>query len=109
MLSQFGSPLVTRRHEQPAFPGEELVFVPAAMFPHRLGRGYKIPLMRTLKDVNGTPIKNLAHLVEVVRDLRTAGPSCHSATRAGSPRLPLHPLDHSRSTATAGGHLGLRP
>lgn len=90
MLSQFGSPLVTRRHEQPAFPGEELVFVPAAMFPHRLGRGYTSPLMRTLKDVNGTPIKNLAHFVEVVRDLRTAGPSCHSAIRG----------DHSISRST---------
>jgi hypothetical protein len=70
LLTRIGSPLMTRRHEKPAFPGEELVMVSSTMFPHRLGRGYHSAMMRVVKDVNGTTIKNLAHLVEVVRDLQ---------------------------------------
>jgi S1-C subfamily serine protease len=70
LFSRIGSPLVTRRHEKPAFPDEQLVMVSSTMFPHRLGRGYFSPMMRVVKDVNGTPVKNLVHLVELIRDLK---------------------------------------
>jgi S1-C subfamily serine protease len=69
-LSFIGNPLVTRRGEHPAFPGEELVVVAAPSFPHRLTKGYDNPISRAVRAVNGTPIKNLRHLVEVLRDSR---------------------------------------
>lgn len=65
-----GSLLFTRLGEAPAFPGEELVVVSSPLFPHRLSQGYSNPVARVLKSVNTIQIKNLAHLVEVLRDAR---------------------------------------
>jgi S1-C subfamily serine protease len=69
-LSFLGSPLVTRRGDKPAFPNEELVLVAAPSFPHRLTKGYDNAVSRAVRAVNGIPIKNLRHLVEVLRDSR---------------------------------------
>jgi hypothetical protein len=44
------------------------VLVAAPAFPHRLTKGYDNPISRVLHTVNGLPIKNLQHLVEVLRD-----------------------------------------
>ena len=54
----------------PAFEGEELAVVSSPFFPHRLARGYANPVAEVVKTVNDVPIKNLAHLVEVLRDSR---------------------------------------
>ena len=70
MLTYIGSPLITRIGDKPASPGERLVVVPCPFFPHRLSKGYGNPGWQVLKTVNHKPIKNLAHLVEVVRDLK---------------------------------------
>jgi S1-C subfamily serine protease len=64
------SPLIARAFQPPAFEGEELVVGPARLFPHRLGKGYGLPPFPVLKSVNGTPVKNLKHLVALVRDNR---------------------------------------
>jgi S1-C subfamily serine protease len=64
------SPLATRRADRPAFPGEELVVVASPFFPHKLSRGYGAAFTGTVKTVNGITIKNLAHLVAVLRDSR---------------------------------------
>jgi len=69
-LSLIASPLVTRRGDMPAFEGEELAVVSSPFFPHRLARGYANPVAEVVKTVNDVPIKNLAHLVEVLRDSR---------------------------------------
>ncbi len=63
-----GSPLVTRRFDRVAFPGEELVVVAAPMFPHRIAKGYDDPVGRVVQEVNGVRVKNLRHLVETLRD-----------------------------------------
>lgn len=70
MLTYIGSPLITRIGDKPAFPGERLVVVPCPFFPHRLSKGYGNPGWQVLQTVNHQPIKNLAHLVEVLRDLK---------------------------------------
>ena len=62
------SPLVNRRDDMVRFPGEELVVVSARMFAHPIAKGYGDPVGKTVKDVNGTPINNLRHLVETIRD-----------------------------------------
>jgi len=69
-LAERSSPLLTRRYDKPAFPGEELVVVNSPMFPHRMTNGYDDPNRAVLSEVNGVQIKNLRHLVEVLRDSR---------------------------------------
>jgi S1-C subfamily serine protease len=66
----FGNPLITRMGEKPAFPGEEFVVVSSPFFPHALAKGYSNPIARVVKTVNGIPIRNLNHLVQVLRDSR---------------------------------------
>ena len=69
-LSATASPLSTRRADRPAFPGEELVVVSSPFFPHKLSKGYSQAQSRVVGTVNGTAVKNLAHLVELLRDAR---------------------------------------
>jgi S1-C subfamily serine protease len=71
-LSLRGSPLMTRRGDQPAFAGEELVVIPSPFLPSKLSQGYSPPSGRVVKTVNGIAIKNLCHLVEVLRDSQEA-------------------------------------
>jgi S1-C subfamily serine protease len=70
-LAIMGSPLVTRRGDRPAFPGEELVIVTAPMFPHPLSKGYDNPFSKVVKEINGVKVKNLHHFVELLRDTKS--------------------------------------
>jgi S1-C subfamily serine protease len=65
-----GNPMLTRAGERPSFPEERLVFVSSPFFPHKLAHGYSNPAISVVKTVNGIAIKNLAHLVQVLRDLK---------------------------------------
>jgi S1-C subfamily serine protease len=67
-LIAMGSPLIERLGDKPAFDGERLVVVSSPFFPHPLSKGYSTPLGAVVKTINGIPIKNLNHLVEVLRD-----------------------------------------
>jgi S1-C subfamily serine protease len=69
-LSRSGSPLVSRRGDRPEFEGEELVVVPAPFFSHSLSKNYSSPQLRVVKTLNGISVKNLRHLVEIIRDLK---------------------------------------
>ena len=68
VLAAEGNPLMKRLRDAPAFEGEGLVMVASPLFPHRLSKGYSNPLAQVVKSVNGTPVKNLYHLVELLRD-----------------------------------------
>jgi S1-C subfamily serine protease len=70
-LSIAGSPLATRLGDTPAFDGEELVIVSSPSFPHKLVKGYSQLGGKVVRTINDTPIKNLKHLVEVLRDSKT--------------------------------------
>jgi hypothetical protein len=61
------TPLLTRSADFPKFDGERLVVV-TAFFKHKLTEGYLSPVSQVVKTVNGIPIKNLAHFVQVLRD-----------------------------------------
>jgi S1-C subfamily serine protease len=61
-----GSPFVSRRNDEVAFDGEELVVV-TMMLPHKLAGGYGNPLCQVVSQVNGTRIRNLRHLVQTLR------------------------------------------
>jgi S1-C subfamily serine protease len=69
-LAETASPLIVRLNDAPAFEGEELVYVPCPFLPHRLTKGYSPPAMRVLSEVNGVRVKNMPHLVELLRDSR---------------------------------------
>ena len=64
------SPLITRRQDRPAFDHEELVVVASPLFPHRITKGYDDPNRSVISEVNGVPVRNLRHLVELLRDNR---------------------------------------
>jgi hypothetical protein len=66
-LSATASPLSTRRTDRPAFDGESLVVVSSPFFPHKLSKGYGNPISRVVQKVNGVDVKNLNHLVELLR------------------------------------------
>jgi len=82
-LSGAASPLVTRMTDQPAFPGEGLVVIASPFFPHKLDEGYSDPRFQVVKKVNGIPIKNLNHLVEILRDAKDAFVTIECDTRYG--------------------------
>jgi S1-C subfamily serine protease len=67
-LTASGSALIARWGDKPAFNGEGLVVVSSPFFPHKLSKGYSSPQGEVVKTVNGVPIKNLNHLVKVLRD-----------------------------------------
>jgi S1-C subfamily serine protease len=69
-LSASASPLITRISDQPAFPGEGLVVISSPFFPHNLAEGYSSPRSEVVKAVNGIPVKNLNHLVQILRDAK---------------------------------------
>jgi S1-C subfamily serine protease len=65
-----GNPLVARIGDRPDAEHEELVVIPAPLFPHALSKGYMDPTGSVVKSINGTPVKSLAHLVALLRDLK---------------------------------------
>jgi S1-C subfamily serine protease len=64
------NPLLLRVGDQPAFPGEGLVVISSPFFPHKLAQGYSNPRAEVVKTLNGIPVKNLTHLVEILRDTK---------------------------------------
>ena len=87
--SQTSSPLMTRVLEPPSFPGEELVVVASPFLPHKLAAGYSSAFGNVVKSVNGTPIRNLRHLVEVLRDCTDPYISLEFARKGGE--IPVFP------------------
>jgi S1-C subfamily serine protease len=81
VFSALGNPLISRRSEKPAFPGEELVLIPGPFLPHKLSNGYGTPHLKIVKAINGIPIKNLLHLVQVLRDSKDEFITIQYATR----------------------------
>jgi hypothetical protein len=69
-FSALANPLITRMSDPPAFPGEGLVVISSPFFPHKLAQGYSSPRAEVVKTVNGIPVKNLNHLVEILRDAK---------------------------------------
>ncbi len=69
-LGFIGSPLMSGFGAAPDAEHEELVVVPSPFFPSNVSKGYDNPAGIVVESVNGTPIKSLAHLVAVLRDLQ---------------------------------------
>jgi S1-C subfamily serine protease len=65
-----GSPLMTRRGEEPSANRQELVVVSSPFFPHKLVSGYSNRMGSVVESVNGVPVRSLRHLVALLRDLK---------------------------------------
>ena len=107
-LSLLGSPLVTRIGDKPAFEGERLVVVPSPFFPHKLATGYGNPAWQVVKTINRQPIKNLAHLVGVLRDLKDTFVTVEFNTRTGSETMVFPRAEMAASTETILNDNGIR-
>jgi S1-C subfamily serine protease len=64
------SPLLARFGDPPGEDREELVMIPAPLFPHALSKGYSNPAGEVVSAINGVPVKSLAQLVAFLRDLK---------------------------------------
>lgn len=62
------SPLLSRLYDTPREPGEQLVVVATRLFPHRITKGYDHQMFGVVDQMNGTKVKNLRHLAELLRD-----------------------------------------
>jgi S1-C subfamily serine protease len=82
-LSAKGSPLLTRLADQPGFPGEGLVIISSPFFPNKLDEGYGDPRTQIVKAVNGIEVKNLNHLIEILRDAKSEFITVECYTRYG--------------------------
>ena len=69
-LSFLKSPLASMAFDSPTPDLEELVVISSPFFPHKLANGYSSATGSVVYSINGTPIKSLKHLVEVLRDLQ---------------------------------------
>lgn len=69
-MAEMGNPLVTRRGDMPAFPGEQLVVVSGPFLPSPLVVGYPSPANQVVDTVNGVHVRNLGHLVRLLRDAK---------------------------------------
>jgi S1-C subfamily serine protease len=63
-----GNPMFLRYGDRPAFPGERLVLIGHPMFNHKISQGYHASYTAAIAEINGVRIRNLKHMVEVLRD-----------------------------------------
>jgi S1-C subfamily serine protease len=62
------NPLFTRYGDRPAFPDEHIVIIGHPLFSHKISRGYNINYTASVAEINGVRVRNLKHLVEIIRD-----------------------------------------
>lgn len=67
VLTARKSPMVRRAGDAPKFDGEEMVTICPPFLPHKLTKGYELQFFSVLGKVNGVKIKNLRHLVELIK------------------------------------------
>ena len=68
MLVDVASPLATRRTDKQAFAGEQVVCLAGSLLQHPIGRNLNGTSGYVIDTVNGVCVKNLRHLVELLRD-----------------------------------------
>jgi S1-C subfamily serine protease len=69
-LGMVKSPLLARQVDRRAFDGEEIVTLGHSLLPHRISKGYRGLGYSVVTHVNGTAVRNLAHVVELLRDAK---------------------------------------
>ncbi len=67
MFASRENPLIKRRYDRVAFPGEELV-VMGPRFPHAMAEGYDNQVFAVVSHINDAPVKNLESMVRAIRE-----------------------------------------
>lgn len=67
-LLALDSPMIKRLQDRPDEPGEQIVIIATRMFPHPMTKGYENRPFGVVEEMNGTKVKNLRHLAELLRD-----------------------------------------
>ena len=70
MLMMTQSPLLAREMAPPAFDGEEVVTLGYGLLPHKTSQGYHVGSYSVVTHVNGTAVRNMVHLVKLLRDAK---------------------------------------
>jgi S1-C subfamily serine protease len=83
ILGYVKSPLITRVYDPPSPELEELVIISSPFFPHKLANGYSNPTGSVVYSVNGTAVRSLKHLVELLRDLKDPFVTIEFGSRGG--------------------------
>jgi len=69
-LRSYNNPLLSRQCDCQVFPGEELVVLGDRLLPHEISKGYDATWYAIVEKINGVKVRNLVHLVELIRDAR---------------------------------------
>jgi S1-C subfamily serine protease len=64
------SPLLSLAMSHPEFAGQEIVTLGYGLLPHRTSKGYSPSPFTVVTQVNGTAVKNMRHLVGLLRDAK---------------------------------------
>jgi S1-C subfamily serine protease len=64
------SPLLSMVMSHPEFAGQEIVTLGYGLLPHRTSKGYSPSPFTVVTHVNGTAVKNMRQLVELLRDAK---------------------------------------
>lgn len=70
-LSLTSNPLLTRRVDPPDAQHQELVVISSPFFPNKLAEGYSNHAGAIVYSVNGTPVRSLAQMVGLLRNLKS--------------------------------------
>jgi S1-C subfamily serine protease len=64
------SPLLSLVMAHPSFEGEEIVTLGVGLLPHKTSKGYTVSPFSVVTHVNGTAVRNMRHLVTLLRDAK---------------------------------------
>ncbi len=107
-LDNMQSPLFQRLNDRVRFAGEELVVVTSPLFAHKIAQGYDQPLGQVVAEVNGVKVKNLKHLIEILRDSKDEYLILRFA-ETGSELLVFHRDEMNKATEEILEDNGIRP
>ena len=69
-LAETESPIIGRRAARQSFPGEQIVCLASDLLPHPTARGLGGSTAAVIESINGQKVRNLRHLVELLRDAK---------------------------------------
>jgi S1-C subfamily serine protease len=69
-LAEHANPLITRHGDSQQVPGEQLVCITGSVLSHPITRHLQVIGSMVVATVNGVQVRNMRHLVELLRDCR---------------------------------------
>jgi S1-C subfamily serine protease len=102
------SPLVTQLFDEPTPQREELVVIPAPLFPSPTSNGYGNVTSSVVYSINGVPVRSLRHLVALLRDLKDDFVVIKTDSKLGGEGLVFRRADMAAATEEILSDNGIR-